>query len=152
MENIRLNLLKRFFIYYLISIFNIIIFNYIVYVYEINSGFKDISDSLIEKFVLFVLFVPIIETLVLNYLPQKIIKKFTTNNWLIISICSLIFGLMHFYSPIYFIYGIIAGIILNNYYLQTNIKTGERNAFWLTSLLHAIHNLTGFIYLEFLIK
>lgn len=152
MKKNRFDLLKEFLIYYVISTTNILIFNFIASSLEIKSGFKEVSDDLLEKFIIIVLFVPIIETLILNYLPQKIIKKFTTNNWLIISICSLIFGIMHFYSLIYFIYGIVAGIILNNYYLQTNIKAGERKAFWLTSFLHSIHNLTGFIYLEFLIK
>lgn len=139
-----------FFIFYIISIINISVFNIISYHFNIDSGFQSFSTNKFEIFILVVIFAPLFETLIFNLFTQRILFKFCKNFYFIIFFSSLIFGFGHYYSFIYFLYGILAGFILNLFYYLQKEKFNEKKSFLLTSLLHAFYNFTGFIILEIL--
>ena len=64
-------------------------------------------------------------------------------NYLVLLASALFFGLMHFYSLFYIIYGFILGLILMYGYM-IRIKT-DRKTFFLIAVCHSLLNLGIFI-------
>jgi len=92
---------------------------------------------------------PVIETFIFTFLPYKLLSRIIKNDTLIIIIASLLFGISHFYSLMYIIYGVILGLILNTYYVYLLKKNNNTlTAFGLVTLLHASTNLTS-LFLEY---
>ena len=85
---------------------------------------------------------PIVETFVCQYLPYYFLSKisiFNQKKYLILITSALIFGLMHFSSLFYMIYGVIIGMVLMYGYM---IKVaGDKRTFLLIVLCHSILNL-----------
>jgi len=128
-----------------------IIFTYIsvkIWDYQlIENEFKKMSQ--IKFFFVAVILAPLFETFVFTYLPFKLLSKKIKLEY-VIFIASFLFGIQHFYSVVYIIFGIIAGFILNIYYSYL-LKYNNKYAFLLVVLLHSVANLISTI-LEFLDK
>jgi len=128
-----------------------IIFTYIsvkIWDYQlIENEFKKMGQ--IKFFFVAVILAPLFETFVFTYLPFKLLSKKIKLEY-VIFIASFLFGIQHFYSVVYIIFGIIAGFILNIYYSYL-LKYNNKYAFLLVVLLHSVANLISTI-LEFLDK
>lgn len=117
-----------------------------------NKFFQFTSDenglsgfSITSKFIIIVLITPLIETLVFQFIPIEFLKR---KKWckppFLIIVPSLIFSMAHYYHFIYVIMAFVGGIILNYYYIET--QKISKYPFLLTSLLHSLYNLYGFLF------
>lgn len=138
-----------FFIFYLfLTILNGYIFNwindtYFNYTNKSENGLKDFTK--IEKFSIIVIFAPVIETLIFQYIPNKILEKLKIKKKALnIVIPSLLFSLVHYYSPIYIVMTFISGVLLNKFYIECKTKTNIY--ILLTILLHSMYNLYGYLF------
>ncbi len=140
-----------FFACYMIKIIIAILFNLLSSYFNIlNSSLNSENTELIVLFISVVLVAPFFETLVSNYIFLTILSKFTKNFMFLIVISSIFFALFHYYSIIYMIYAFFSGLILNYYFLTIKQKKSNYSAILMTTLLHSLYNLTGFIYSEIL--
>jgi uncharacterized protein len=131
----------------LASILNGYLFNYINDQYvqypDTDNGLGKFSA--IQKFFMLVLVAPLIETALLNLLPNIILTKLKiTNEYILVLIPSIVFGLWHYYHPLYMAMTFIGGIVLNWYYVYS--KKRGWYAYWLVAFLHAVYNLYGFLF------
>ncbi|WP_422897660.1 type II CAAX prenyl endopeptidase Rce1 family protein [Polaribacter staleyi] len=135
----------------MIKIIIAILFNLLSSYFNIlNSSLNSENTELIVLFISVVLVAPFFETLVSNYIFLTILSKFTKNFMFLIVISSIFFALFHYYSIIYMIYAFFSGLILNYYFLTIKQKKSNYSAILMTTLLHSLYNLTGFIYSEIL--
>lgn len=132
------------------SIILALIFNEIVAYYNIETGFdsKSSDASMGVKFFTMVLLFPFMETLVFQHFPAKVNEYFTDRKFVLIIVSALLFGLQHFYSWIYIVYGFCLGIIFILFYLQ--MKKLAVTPLIMTFLLHGTHNGIGFVIFEIL--
>jgi ABC-type phosphate transport system permease subunit len=124
------------------SILNGYFFNYIndqyVHYPDTDNGLGKFSA--IQKFFMVVLVAPLIEAALLNLLPNIILTKLKiTNEYILVLIPSIVFGLWHYYHLIYIVATFILGILWNGYYVYS--KKRGWCAYWLVALVHAVYNL-----------
>jgi hypothetical protein len=125
--------------------FNWINDNYVHFEHRSENGLEDFSD--LEKFFISVVFAPILETVILQYYPIKILEKLNLKSeFFKIVLPSLLFGLCHFYSLIYVVMTFFSALILNTFYLKSRSRSSWY--FVLTALLHAMYNLYGRIFVN----
>ena len=91
-----------------------------------------------------VIIAPLFETWLFYYLPFHFLKNRLKLKHIAI-LAALIFGVQHFYSVVYIIYGIAMGWAFAIYYLYYFNFNSEKKAFLLLSLLHAAINFTTII-------
>ncbi len=128
------------------SILNGYFFNYLNEKYFQYSFYTDGVEGLSKRaqFFLIVLFLPLIETALLNKIPNAALKRLKiTNEFVLIIVPSVFFSIWHYYNPIYVLMAFIEGIILNWCYVYAQKNT--RYTFIIVSLIHAIYNLYGFL-------
>lgn len=133
----------------LVAILNGYLFNFFNDKYfQYSSGENGLeSFSPNTKFFLLICIAPLLETLLLNRLPNLTLRKLkVTNEFALIILPSVFFGLWHFYHPLYIAMAFIAGIILNSFYIYC--QKNKLYTFWLVSLLHASYNLYGFLFVN----
>ncbi|MBT1705312.1 CPBP family intramembrane glutamic endopeptidase [Chryseosolibacter indicus] len=83
---------------------------------------------------------PMLKTFLFQYIPFKYLLN-KCKPALIIMLSSLLFGIWHFYNPLYILSGICAGLIYNvAYYFKRN-----SNPFVITFTIHSLYNLIAFI-------
>ena len=141
--------ISRLLLFYFFSIISIVIFEALTLLYKFDNGFQEFTENLFEKFIIIVVIAPLIETLIFNYFLQKVLSKFIKNTFYLIFISSLIFAFAHCHSIIYIFFGFFGGLILNLFYFLNKKDRSIKYAFWMTFLLHALVNLTSFIFSEF---
>lgn len=88
------------------------------------------------------------ETIFFNLLPVKGLQLVFKNKFLIIFIVSLIFSILHTYSLSYMFMTFVGGVLLNTYFIISDVKFGWKKASLYTALLHSTYNLIGFLILE----
>ncbi|MBB6236085.1 hypothetical protein HDC90_000691 [Pedobacter sp. AK013] len=142
------NIYLLFLICYIFSIVNGIIFNYLDKLFPLNSTQKNGLENLTggTKFIFIMILVPIIETFIFQYFPNKILKLFKFNNFYVLLIIPvIIFSSMHFYNYIYVAMTFIGGLFLNFFFLKAKEKTN----FYLilTILFHSLYNLFGYLFI-----
>ena len=101
-----------------------------------NTNGPDLSSWIIV-----VALAPIVETLLIQYLPFWLIQKWslTRNKYgLYIFTSAIVFGLCHTYSLRYMIFAFSVGLILGYTYFFYS-KT-PKIAFWSTTLIHSLRN------------
>ena len=106
------------------------------------------SDSKIVILLITVIWGPIFETVVFQYLLINMVKAFTSNTkhqaTLSILIPSVIFGSTHYYNMYYFIFAIFIGVIYSStYYISQFLR--KENGFIIVLLLHSLNNLLAFL-------
>lgn len=110
------------------------------------SDFPDWQDDTIIFFILAVIIGPLFETWFNQYLPYYLLSKvkfLRERSYLILLISALFFGLNHFYSLFYIIYGILMGVVLMYGYM-IKIKS-DKKTFILIATCHGLLNLGVFI-------
>lgn len=122
------------------------------YVYEfveerdlVWSQFPGEQDKRILFFIS-VFCAPLFETWIAQYLPYTLLNKvkyFRERSFLILLISALFFGLNHFYSLFYMIYGFLGGVVLMYGYM-VRIKS-DNKTFYLIASCHALVNLGVYI-------
>jgi len=132
----------------MLNIVRIILFNIIAKEFNIKSGFVELTESLSIKFFIIVLFAPLIETVIFNFSILFALSKVFKNKYLIITLSSFLFGLMHYYSLAYVIFAFLGGLIYNSFFYICWQRYNILKAFIFTLLLHSVHNFTGFILIE----
>jgi hypothetical protein len=128
------------------SILNGYFFNYLNEKYFHYSFYGDGVEGLSKgaQFFLIVLFLPLIETALLNKIPNTVLKKLKiTNEFVLIIVPSIVFSIWHYYNPIYVLMAFVEGIILNWCYVYCQKNT--RYTFLLVCLLHTSYNLYDFL-------
>jgi membrane protease YdiL (CAAX protease family) len=97
------------------------------------------SNSLLLLLLTTVIIGPIAETFMMHYLTiELMLLKFPKQVLLALFISSIAFGLAHYFSIYYIIYAFILGLVFATFYMV--VKAKNKNAFWMTSLLHGLFN------------
>jgi hypothetical protein len=126
-----------------------IVLNQVYYLFEekdIIWGRTYPLDQKIFQIIISVLVAPFFETWTAQSLPYKLLNKitfFNKRNYLIILISAVFFGLNHFHSLFYMIYGFILGIVIMYAYM-TRIKA-DTKTFYLIVITHGLFNLIVFL-------
>jgi len=114
-----------------------------------------LGESLLIIFFLTVVFSPIVETLIFQFIVIEVVlyvfNKFKWKNSILISIgiSGLAFGLSHSYNIYYIIVTFIIGVLYAFYYVVAkNIRS--LNPFWTVTFLHTLSNLSVFIMVDLL--
>jgi membrane protease YdiL (CAAX protease family) len=107
---------------------------------SLMEDFPDFKSNR-EKIVIAVLLAPFLETLILQAAIIETAKKRMRPLYACF-VSALFFGLVHFYNIFYFLYGLLAGLLLAYlYYIGTLSKRG----FILTLAAHILYNFIVFI-------
>ena len=142
-------IIQFFFLLLLLKVFNGYIFSYLnntVFHLE-NPIFEKIPEN--EMFFLLVVFAPIIETLIFQFLLYRLLNQMRIKNTLIIVILmSFAFSQAHWYHWLYVVATFINGLFLNYFYLYIHKKKNELIAVLLTIALHSSYNLYGFLFVK----
>lgn len=93
---------------------------------------------------LLLIFAPIIETLIYQFLVIEILRKIKIPPGLIISFSAILFGLSHHYHVFYIIATTFSGIIYALYYLKLRPQ-GKLNAILGVTGLHFLSNLVALL-------
>ncbi|PJE47998.1 MAG: hypothetical protein CUR34_00520 [Sediminibacterium sp.] len=100
-------------------------------------------DSKKEEFLFVVILAPLIETLIFQYSIITSLLEKRPKAYLFACIFSaILFGLSHFYSPVYILKTFFSGLLFATLYLVVSQK--KRNAFIAVVIAHALYNLTVF--------
>lgn len=141
-----------FSIFLILIIINGYIFNFIndtfFQIQDSNEAFSQYSGK--EVFFISIIFAPIVETIIFQYLAFYFLNNILKikNNVIIIFIMSLLFGIAHHYNWIYVVMTFFSGAILNYCFVFFNKEKGLRFSFFITILLHSLYNLYGFLFVE----
>ncbi|MFP4090525.1 MAG: type II CAAX prenyl endopeptidase Rce1 family protein [Cyclobacteriaceae bacterium] len=111
---------------------------------DIFKIFED-GTPLVEIFFVTVIFAPLLETFLCQYLVIEILyrfKKISVSSIIIIS--ALIFSLGHYYNIIYIFFAFVSGLVYASYYLYLKMEK-KRFPFLYIVGLHALYNFTVFI-------
>ncbi len=107
--------------------------------FKINMNNKFAHEPFWFKLIVGSLVAPFLETYFFQQLPYTILKKWNANNTIIILISSVLFGLSHFYSLYYMIFGFFAGIVLIKAFINWQ---GTLNSKYLITVgIHSMANL-----------
>lgn len=100
------------------------------------------------KIILLVIIAPLFETALFNILPIKLLQLLFKSKIIIILLASIVFALIHYYSLVYMIMTYLGALGLNTFYIVTEHKKGRLASFGLTTLLHSVYNLIGFLVID----
>ena len=130
------------------TIVNAYFFNYLndtLLHFTIVTHISDFSKK--EHFFLAIIFAPVVESYILQVIPNRVLIKLNVyNKVLLIILPSILFGILHSYHWYYMIMMFFFGIIINFYYIECKELT--KYAFWFVALLHALYNLYGFLFIS----
>ena len=111
-----------------------------------SSGFE--FASLKEKLLGILIVSPVLETYFIQYSCITLLRKIIKNDFIILIITAILFGLLHNYSLSYVIKGFGAGLIYSSEYLILE-KKKEKPLLWVM-VTHSLFNLVSFT-LDYLI-
>ncbi len=107
-----------------------------------DEGIEELSK--VVQFFVVVILMPLIETILLNVVPNIALKKLKVKSKsLFIIVPSIFFSIWHYYNPIYIPMAFLEGIVLNGYYVYSQKNT--RHTFMLLCLIHTCYSLYYFI-------
>lgn len=136
-----------FCIHLLVSILNGHLFNFL------NERFFHLSSEnevvngygAVGQFFLMVILAPVIETILYNYYPVKLLEYLKVQKrFLLILLPSILFAASHFYNSLYVVMTFFGGLIMNNFYLMAKARTTYA-IYWIM-ILHALYNLYGYLF------
>lgn len=110
------------------------------------GGIDNEKFSFLGFFFLAVIFAPIVETLIGQVLPIKLVKKLLSNksNVIPVLVSAILFALMHFgYSIWYSLLTLPLGLLLAKTYVI--FQTRKESSFWITTAVHSLRNFIGVI-------
>lgn len=91
-----------------------------------------------------VIFGPLIETFIFQFLIIEILLSLKLNKNLILLISTILFSLSHNYNVIYIIAMLFPGLLYSSYYLFLKVEK-RKNIFLTIFILHSLSNLIAFI-------
>lgn len=142
-------IIQYFILLLLLKILNSYLFNYLnenYFLFE-NPIFEEIPSN--ELFFMVVVFAPIIETLIFQYLLFSLLIQMRIKNTLIIVLLmSVAFSIAHWYHLLYLVAAFVNGFFLNYFYVYVNKYRNELIAVLLTIALHASYNLYSFLFVQ----
>ena len=109
-------------------------------------NFPDQEKTTVLLFFSSVILIPLIETFLNQFLPYYLlikVKYLREKSYLILLISAVFFGVLHFYSVFYIIFGFLLGLVFMYGYM-VRIKT-DNKTFYLIAITHALFNLGVFI-------
>ncbi|MDD1539444.1 type II CAAX prenyl endopeptidase Rce1 family protein [Riemerella anatipestifer] len=149
-----LSILQFYLVIIPLSLFIVYIWSYFLEVYGTDISGENPVDTLPREIVFFltIIFAPIVETLVYQYTPYKLLRyfdffKLKGNNriYLLLFSSSIFFALSHPYSVTYIIYSFFVGLLfMYIFYYSYTIRKDGAYAFWLLVLIHMIINTLAF--------
>jgi hypothetical protein len=104
-----------------------------------------------NKFVLVVIFGPLVETFIFQFLVIELIliffkrAKLSHGEIISIIIASFMFSMTHGYSTFYIFYAFISGFIYAYFYIFARKRKGM-NGYLTVAFVHSFSNFSGFIY------
>lgn len=111
---------------------------------EANTPVRDVG--MLFSIVFSCILIPLLETYCLQYLPIYLTDRFISKNWsLQIVISAVIFGALHYYNPLYIVFGILNGLVLGAGFSSRYHMRGFKAAFWSIAFVHGLRNLIGVI-------
>ena len=122
----------------IVSIITSLISN--LFAIKLTSGFPEFK-SVWEEAVTGLIIAPLLETILFQCAIIESFKGKSKLKWGM-PVSALIFGLVHLYNPVYFIYGILAGFILAFVYI---IPESLWKRILFTYCTHLLYNLTVFL-------
>lgn len=135
-----------FFVIFIIDFTIQIIISIVINIYNPQAlEIFEEGTSLTEIFILSLIFSPLIETFIVQYLIIETLlyfKKIKTN--LIIVISAFSFSLLHNYNLTYILLTVIPGLIYASYYIYLKLET-KKNPFLQIWALHALYNFIVFL-------
>jgi len=152
--NLKEKILNLNVIYYFILIFFIqLIPSIILMVFNVENTNTSVNiieqfNNIIITFLFVVVWGPIFETVIFQFILINLIKTFTQNTkytmFLSIVIPSIVFGSSHPYNIYYFAFGTIIGLVYSStYYISQFFR--KENGFIIVLLLHSSNNLLAFL-------
>ena len=137
--------LKYFICFLILNHIIVAITNGIAYLINPSSLHNPADDyGILYRTFLLLIFAPIIETLIYQFLVIEILRKIKIPPGLIISFSAILFGLSHHYHINYVIATTISGIIYALYYLKLRPQC-KLNAFLGVAGLHFFINLVSLL-------
>jgi len=92
-----------------------------------------------EKIFVAIVFAPIIETFLFQYLPHRILLRGIGLNWKLVSLVSaLLFGLSHWFGFGYIVFAVLIGLVLILTYIL--LFESNKNPFLVVMLAHVLRN------------
>lgn len=141
-----LKLLPIYFFVPLVLIVDFLIFSALSNLLSIESTsyFTDHDFSIVLKILIIGIIAPLLETLLLQSIPIRLTLYFKPDGRLTaILISAIIFGLLHYYSIFYIIYGFLGGLLFATVYMICKDKRNHVYAYFIVVLLHSIWNTIG---------
>lgn len=126
---------------YLVTIGLNFLFGYLLFP-EQQSATAILNLNVKEAFWVAVIFAPLVETYLIQYLVIKNVHKWTGIYWIAVLASAIIFGALHTYSVPYMILTFLSGIVYGIIYVVLALR--GKDPFVYIALTHALHNLTGF--------
>lgn len=142
-------ILIYFFGFYILAIVNGYLLNYFLNNYSKVVINKDQFNGLnsFSQFCIIIFISPIVETVIFQYLPNILLNRLgIRQNLLLVLFPSLLFGFIHFYNLLYFLMGLIAGILLNSLYIVS--KSNSRFPIFIVTIFHLLYNLWGYVFIK----
>jgi hypothetical protein len=103
------------------------------------------KESVPEQLFVGCIIAPLIETLIFQYAAIRLLKRIGVHNfYLQLTIPAVLFGLSHYYNPLYIVAMFIGGLIMNYLFLYSTAN--GRKAFLWVALLHCLYNLYGVLF------
>lgn len=116
-----------------------VILTYLFPSLEVGTNWSVEGKSWTEKIFAAVIFAPIIETFLFQYLPHRILLRKLSLNWTwVMLISALLFGLTHWYGIGYIVFSTLIGLVFIAAYVflyETN-----KNPFLVVTFAHMLRN------------
>ena len=123
------------------TVFNFIINGLNIWFHFQISMNSDLSkQSILVQLIAGCLIAPPFETYLAQQLPYTFLKRHKASDKVIILLSAAFFGLMHWYSTAYIIYGFLIGILLMKAFIGW--QGSLRSKFIITCLIHFMVNLS----------
>lgn len=125
-------------------------FMYLFQNYDMGNPDGITKISFIGKIVSASIFIPLVETFIFQYLIIELsrnVKLLKNNNFVVIIISAIIFGLSHNYSFLYIFYSFIIGLFLAYSYII--YKKKNFSPFLIVTLIHSLRNTITTIIISF---
>jgi hypothetical protein len=120
------------------------IFSYLGWdVYFFGDLDIQIPEISIADFFLLIAFAPLVETAVGQWIPISIARRFGWSERKQVIISALVFMVLHYPVLVFFPSAYLLGLFLGWAWLLKE-KKGKKEAFLVTSAIHALHNLMAF--------
>jgi membrane protease YdiL (CAAX protease family) len=119
----------------------------------VNTNSTAPDTAALEEKIAILFVVPILESLVFQFLIQEAVLKWfghLKNKFLIsLLVSSFLFAITHYYSTFYVLATFFSGVVYSGLYLEVRQKTNDKiNAVALTALLHTFYNLFVFFFYD----